>query len=352
MKVERGISVACVLLVLAGCEGQRGKEPAPTSQPAVEIARNAERGPVKLAVKADRSEVTIPGQLTLTITVESELGVDAPMPEAGEVLGDFGVAKTSDVEPTHDDLTERRQRVITLEAAVPGACEIPSVTIAFADRRPKADGSQTEYKDEVTTEPIRVTVREGLADLKGPVSLPLPLRYKLLLWGLGVVAAVVIIAMAARWWRRRCDRVKQELPWARRLIAHEWALSELDKLVAENLVGRGLVQDFYYRINGLLRRYIELRFGMMAGEQTSEEFIRALQDVPSFDPQHKEVLRRFVAACDPVKYARHRPESGEIDWVHATAREFVVETAERSGDSDHSHVVSAREELPGQEVSR
>jgi hypothetical protein len=326
------------LLQVAGCGRTADQRAVPASQAvaAAEVVRCAERGPVKLTVKADRGEVTIPEQLTLTITVESELGVDVTMPDAGEVLGDFAVVKTADAEPTRDDLLQRRQRVLTLESAVPGACEIPSVIVGFADPRPKADGSRTTYEDKVTTEPIRVTVREDLADVKGPVSLPLPLRYKLLLWGLGVVAAMFAIAMAARWWRRRREQAQRELPWARRLIAHEWALAELDKLAAENLVGRGLVQEFYYRINGLLRRYIELRFGLAAGEQTSEEFIRALQHAASFDPRHKEMLRRFVEACDPVKYARHRPERSEIDWVHATAREFVVETAERAGNEGQS----------------
>jgi hypothetical protein len=333
MKGAWGLVLICLLLAAAGCERAGRKTAAPATQPAVAtpVVRSAERGPVKVTVRADRGDVTIPGQITLAIVVESERGVDAPMPDANEVLGDFAVVKTTDSELTGDDLVERRQRTLTLESEVPGPCEIPAVTIAFSDRRPKADGSQTAYEDEVTTEPIRVTVRPGLADVKGPASLPLPLRYKLLLLGLAVVAAMAAVALAARWWRRRRERLQRELPWARRLIAHEWALAELDKLAAENLVGRGMVQEFYYRINGLLRRYIELRFGMAAGEQTSEEFIRALQHAASFDPQHKEVLKRFVAACDPVKYARHRPERGEIDWVHATAREFVVETAERAG---------------------
>ena len=343
MKLEWRLLLGCFLLAVAACDRTGGKPAAPASQPAAsaEVVRSAERGPVKVTVKVDRGEVTIPEQLACTITVESELGVDVTMPEAGDVLGDFAVAKVTDGEPTSDDLMQRQQRVLTLESIVPGTCEIPAISVAFADRRPKADGSQTTYEDKATTEPIRVTVRGGPADVKGPVSLPLPLRYKLLLWGLGAVAAMVAVAMAARWWRRRQERLAHELPRARRLIAHEWALAELDKLVAEDLVGRGLVQEFYYRINGLLRQYIELRFGMAAGEQTSEEFIRAMQHTASFDPQHKEVLRRFVEACDPVKYARHRPEAEEIDWVHATAREFVLETAERPGDDGRAAVASS-----------
>jgi hypothetical protein len=174
------------------------------------------------------------------------------------------------------------------------------------------------------------TVRSGLADLKGPATIPLPGWQRLLLWVAGVLAVMAAIAFAARWWRR-ARQVKVELPWAVRVVPHEWALAELDMLAAEDLVGRGRVQEYYYRLNWILRRYVELRFRLMAGEQTSEEFIRALRDEAVFEETHKDLLRRFVVACDPVKYARHEPDRGEIDWVQAAAREFVIETTPSGG---------------------
>lgn len=327
------IGPAALLVVavwfFAGCGGET--EPSgPATRPvdAADLVRSAERGPVKLSVEIDRAEVTIPEQLKLTITAEAELGVDVELPDLGERVGAFDVVDHTDAEPVKDGFRVRRRRVYTLDSFVPGRCDVPAVTVEFADRREKADGSRTAYKDVVTTEPIPVTVKAGLADVKGPVTVPMPGWQKLLLWVIGAVAAMVGIALFARWWRRHRKETERELPWAVRLSAHEWALGELDKLVAEDLIGRGEVQEFYYRINGLLRRYIELRFDLMAGEQTSEEFIRALQHSPLFDEDHKEVLRRFVRACDPVKYARRQPGTDEIDWVQAAARDFVLETAE------------------------
>jgi hypothetical protein len=145
---------------------------------------------------------------------------------------------------------------------------------------------------------------------------------------------MVGVALLARWWRRRRREAKRVLPWAIRLSAGDWALAELDKLDAEDLIGKGAVQEYYYRLNGLVRRYVELRFDLLAGEQTSEEFVRALQDSSLFGESHKEVLRRFVRACDPVKYARHRPEREEVDWVQSAARDFVLETAPAQGDGE------------------
>lgn len=330
----------CVLTLTTACDQSSVMQPTTKPIAAVPVERTAERGPVKLTVNLDRTAATVPEQLTLSLMLEAEIGVEAALPVIGRTLGDFAVVEASDKPISVDGVYRRQERTVTLESVIPGQCSIPPIEVTFADNRPKADGSEAVYEDKAATEPIAVTVQPGLADAKGPLSLPMAWRYRLLLWGLGVVAAMVLIALAARWWRKR--RVAKPEPlWARRMVLHDWALAELDKLVAENLVARGLVQEYYYRINGLLRRYIELRFGVMAGEQTSEEFIRDLQRSARFDRRHQEVLRRFVIACDPVKYAKHQPQPDEIDWVHAAAREFVNETSTETAGEPRALVRSS-----------
>jgi len=335
----------CILtLTTSACDQSNPKQPTAKPAAAVPVMRTAERGPVKLTVQLDRTEATVPEQLTLNISLQAEIGVEAGLPEIGQTLGDFAVVSSNDAPVAIDGVYRRQERAIKLESVIPGKCSVPPIEVAFADRRPKADGSNNVYEDKVATEPITVTIAQSLADAKGPLGLPMSWQYRLLLWALGVVAAMVLIAFAARWWRRR-HVAKPEPLWARRMVLHDWALSELDKLIAENLVGRGMVQEYYYRINGLLRRYIELRFGLMAGEQTSEEFIRDLQRSARFDQRHREVLQRFVAACDPVKYAKYQPQPDEIDWVHAAAREFVNETSTEAADEPRA---SARAAVPSE----
>ncbi|OWY70642.1 hypothetical protein B7486_13595 [cyanobacterium TDX16] len=328
------IFLIAIAAALSGCEGSapRSKQPITTTQ-AVPVSRSAENGPVKVTVEADRDAVIVPQPVELMLTVESERGVSVTVPELKGVLGDFLVKSAAKVSSTSDDMHDRQSWAITLEPALSGDSSISPLIIEYSDTRERADGSQGEVSGSVETPAIEVRVIENLADVKDPASLPIPGAYTVLLWVLGVLGTMAAVALLSRWLRRG-----PSAPTARsapRVPAHEWALAQLDMLAAEGLVERGKIQDFYYRINFIVRRYIELRFGLMAGEQTSEEFVRELQRAAILAPEHKDVLRQFVSACDPVKYAKHQPDASEIDWVQTTARQFVLQTAAPQ-ESQHS----------------
>ena len=310
---------------VGGCDQRPPREAPITTTQAVRISESAENGPVKVTVEADRDAVIVPQPVELTLTVESERGVEVTMPEIKDVLGGFMVKNIARAAPTSGDMYDRQSWTITLEPALPGDAEIAPITVTYTDARERADGSEGVAGATGETPALAIRVIENLADVKDPASLPIPGAYTVIIWLAAVIAVMAAIALAARWWGRR-KRPVEARP-ASRVPAHEWALAQLDMLAAEGLIERGKIQDFYYRINYIVRRYIELRFGLMAGEQTSEEFVRELQRSVMLDPAHKDVLRQFVSACDPVKYAKHQPESPEIEWVQTTARQFVMQTA-------------------------
>ncbi len=339
MTAIRGIlSIVCccaALLWTGACEEELTPVASrtPTTAPAEPVLREAETGPVKVTVTADRDRFVIPEQMRLVVRVEAEAGVEVTAEAFKDFAGPFAVADMAETEPDCGEFFRCAEWAYTLEGILPGTHELPGMTFRFRDARPKADGSSAVYEDVVTTEPMSIVVSHGLADIEGPVSLPMPWPYRLLLWAAGVVAVMVAIALFARWCLRRRVAAAEALPEDWTVAPHLWALSELDALEREGLVGRGLFHDFYHRINGLLRRYVELRFGLMAGEQTSEEFLRCLADDAALSQPHKEVLQRFVAACDPVKYAGQIPRREEVDWVHTAARSFVLETADHEQEA-------------------
>ena len=312
------------VLAIVACAATALAQDAPTTRPA--ITRTIGGSPVRVTIQLDRDAVNIPDPLNLKLTIESERGVDVEMPKVEETLGDFAVKEQSRPLSTSDDFLVKQEWTLALEPVLPGEREIPSLSFPFHDTRERADGSKGDVHETVVTPPLPVKIQQVLADVKGPASLWAPSNLRILVYILIAAAAVVLIGLLARWWRRRAAA-----PVAARkappVPAHVWALAELDILLSEGLLERGRVQEFYYRINAIVRRYIEMRFNMMAGEQTSEEFIRDLARSPRLVEGHKDVLRRFVSACDPVKYARHQPEKSEIAWVQTTAREFVIQTA-------------------------
>ena len=109
----------------------------------------------------------------------------------------------------------------------------------------------------------------------------------------------------------------------RRRTPEEIAQEALAHLLAENLPARGLVKEFYLRLTGIVRQYVEDTTGMRAPEQTTEEFLRDMRSRAVFPLERSARLAEFLEAADLVKYAGQQPHEGQIDEAVARAHEFV-----------------------------
>lgn len=321
--------------MLRGVSSSHASEPVSTQPAPQPIRREKRDGPVLLRVELDRDRTDLLTSIRLTMTVDAERGVKISTPEAKGVLGDFVVKQSGDIRRSETADGVRAVLEQVLEPVVPGTAVTGPIAIEYEDARERLDGSTGKSHGVVTIDPIAVIVEGELADAKGPVSLAWAGLPPIWWWVIGVIVGTAAVALAARRLvRRRGGLAPPAANEAQIVPSHIWALGELDRLIAERLVPRGLVQEFYYRINALLREYIERRFGITAGEQTSEEFIRSLRDSNYLQAAHKTVLQQFVDACDPVKYARHTPGDADVKWVEDTARRVIVETADAGGNGE------------------
>ena len=109
---------------------------------------------------------------------------------------------------------------------------------------------------------------------------------------------------------------------------HEWAFDQLQSLINERLVERGLVPEFYFRLSMIVRRYIKRQFDLMASERTTEEFMREAQRSLKLPGGYRTTVYSFLQACDRVKYAQHVPESDEIIEAMDAARDLVARSVE------------------------
>ncbi len=336
------VLVGAALAIAPGC-GKDGTDA--DGQPKDEgIKRTALRGPVVLTVKTDRSTATIAERFRLTVTVEADDGVDVIMPEFGESLGAFSIRDFQETSARPIEGGKRRwQQAYQIDCDLSGKYQVEPIRATFVDRRkapPRPSGtttspaSQPGIAGEVSTEPFELEVTsllegqfdpEKFRDVKGPVEMPEP-PSRWYWWAMGItagaIAVIVVLVILIRRRRRRGPKIL-------RIPPHQWAVEQLQQLLDEDLLGQDRIQAFYYRLNAIVRQYIELRFELMAPEMTSEEFLEALRRSDRLDAGHKEPLERFMAACDPVKYARYLPGRDEVEQVFATARDFIDQTSER-----------------------
>ena len=318
------ISLIAPWLLMAAawsCGPQMGESGAPAAAP---VSKTYESGTVAVTIEINAGSITVADQLEVAVEVIAGEQQRVVFPDVEDKLGEFRVTGTRVDDPKLlDGGRVARRQTYVLEPFLPGEYEIPELTISFSD-----EGAGEDSRQSIKTDPIDIEVRSLLPDSEEEPDIKEasgPLEMPGVAWVYWLAGAAVFIAAAAGYflWRRRRAKARiEEIPSP----PHEVAYRELDALLAENLIGRGLAKLFYVRLSNILRHYIENRFGLRAPESTTEEFLIALRGSAALERRHKDLLRRFLEHCDLVKFAELKPSGDEIEGAVTTCREFIKET--------------------------
>ncbi len=333
------LSLLAGLLALAGC-GKGSKDTPAATQ--FEVDKVYERGPATVHVRLDKTRVTIADTLLLQFEATLQPGYKVQMPKVDKTLENFGLV---DWDSLGERLDEKNNVATTyqyrLEPLLSGKYEIPAFTFQFHD----ANDPNTRH--ELTSEPLAVEVTSlrgeqrdklVLEDIEDVVALP-KAELPWWIWALaGLVTAAVVFAgwlLLRRKRTRALVRIFQP--------AHELAYARLRALVAEQLVEQGRTKEFYERISGILRYYIEDRFDLHAPERTTEEFLAELQYAQVLTAPDKQALQEFLTHCDLVKFAKHDPTTEQIQRTFDLVKDFIEKTRSDERKVDVTDKVRAPE---------
>ncbi|RIJ99453.1 MAG: hypothetical protein DCC43_08420 [Candidatus Brocadia sp.] len=285
---------------------------------------------IEVIAYVDKNEITIGDKIKFGIRVTYRDGVVPRFPELGQQIGMFTVKKTDVVE---GPVKEKDGRFTVncsyvLSSYEIGTQTIPSLKISYEG----VHGAGEVVTNEISVD-VRGVLQEGeisgdIREIVPPAGVPVNFR-RLLPW-IGVVFAVGLLSGTVFWfiWKRK----KRERGQGREVIIrlpHEIAYELLEELLGEDLIAKGFVKEYYYRVTGIVRHYIENRFGLLAPECTTEEFLGELARTSKLQDSHKQLMREFLEQCDMVKYATYGPSRTEIQETYDAAKRFIDETRER-----------------------
>jgi hypothetical protein len=311
------------MILLGGCgvtSTQEGTSRAPTDNA---IERTTEKGPVKLLVRVWPRQPRLSDLVEMDVRVESQPGVEIKPPPFGQAVGDFLIRDYSERPPEAGARNLRRFHY-QLEPTHAGKHLIRSVSVEFVDNR--ANSERRGEPALIETDPLEVDVNSELGDkapslanlepMMPPQPLPRTFAFGWLVASGLLVMLAILVVIGLRWRKRRpveplCQTAEE--------IAH----AALAELLAENFPARGLVKEFYLRLTGIVRQYVEATTGIRAPEQTTEEFLRDMRSRAAFPPERSARLAEFLEAADLVKYAGQQPEQDQLEQAIARAQEFV-----------------------------
>lgn len=276
--------------------------------------------PPSLRVVVDTTTTTVGGRLSLTIAVEHAPDATVQWPDSLD-LAPFEVLGAVVSPTTVADGRATTTAVLTLAAFELGELEIPSFAVGVT-----SPGGVTE----LVTDPFGIAVvsvgldeGQDIRDIRGPLSIP----RSMLVIGFWVLA--LALAAAAGWWlaRRARQRTTAEGPVSEDppRPAHELAYEQLDWLETSGLLRQGRIKEYYIEVSDIIRRYLEGRYAIRALEMTSGEVLEQLDDAGvSWDVHDR--FTAFLAHCDLVKFAKHRPSPTACALIVSDARALVDAT--------------------------
>ncbi len=288
-------------------------------------AAPAKKPPVEVRVDCNKVLARVGDTIRYTVTVEHDANVAVKYPDYPSSIAGFAVTGFGPLVEREANGRQVISRWYDLRHFLAGAYTIPGVAVEYQiPGKPKALVRSADLFVEIES----VMGPDALGDIRD-IQEPLAAqsRYaKYYLWaGVGalvLIAAIVgIIVFEGR--RRQAVLAPPPVP------AHELAYAELEQLLKLDLIGQGKVKEFYYRLSNIVRHYIENRFGLMAPERTTEEFLMEMADTDLLAPAHKGLVSQFLERCDLVKYAKHTPTDDEINAACDAAVQLVDETRSR-----------------------
>jgi hypothetical protein len=166
-----------------------------------------------------------------------------------------------------------------------------------------------------STSPAPAAAVSGdIHDIRGPISIPYQWLWVAYFVGGVIVAAVIYGA----WCALRRKKAPVKLPFE---IALERLEAARARMTAET------VREYAFEVSEIIRVYIEQRFGEKAARRTTEEFLFDLvQQTDSPLAPHRRRLEDFMGHCDLMKFAKWQASVPELEAMHESAREFILET--------------------------
>jgi len=143
-------------------------------------------------------------------------------------------------------------------------------------------------------------------DIKPVINTPVNLREALPFIAGGLL--ILLLAFASYFfYRKYMNKRRGVISNIPDVPAYIIALEELQKLHIEKAWEKWSIKDYYTKLSGIVRTYIENQFGINALESTTVEILKNFQKVYGKDRDIKAKLEELLQLSDLVKFAKETP---------------------------------------------
>lgn len=292
------------------------------------ILSSADEPPISATVQISPDTFTIGDIATYTITIQHDPDF---YPSAPVIEPPVGLESVENGENLTRDIKGQAIHEYWYKFRVDstGEINIPSVPVSFKAPDPDKPGESIQGK--VLAPEVNLKIQsllnlrgdqEGIHDIKPLEEISPPWTHYLWI-ALGVIAVSGLIYFLWRKWKFRTlpQTMANPVP---ALTPAELAFKELEALSSKGLIQIGRIQEHFFELSEIFRRYLENRYQFPAREWTTEEITSHFKHFSGLNANLKHRAQTILVQTDRIKFAKGKLAEGR-DEVQ-TVINFVQES--------------------------
>ena len=273
-------------------------------------------GPVSIDARVDITQPTLGDIITYSITVTHDPDIVLQTPEYAIPEG---LEKLENGKKNSREVKKQFEQEFWLKLRVDKIGEIKFSPIPVEFEAPDPDNQIVRGKimaPEVVIQVQSLLQLEGNAkdikDIKPIAKISAP-------WAHYIWKSLAIIGLLALgyflWKKRERNKPAVKTESTVMLTPEQKALKELQELKKQEMMKLGRIQEHFFELSEIFRRYLENRFHFPAQEWTTEEIITHLKNFSELNDNQKLKAKTILIESDKVKFAKAKADKDPIDPV-------------------------------------
>lgn len=281
---------------------------------------------VELMLQAKGDRLAYESPLIATLEIKSPETVTVTIPDLRKALRGFAVVESFDagrIAAAGKAVTRHKLR---LTPDGQGPWRLMPFVFQIKNER---TGVVTEALTQAVTfpEPLPLPLATGEPECNLEPEWVAPGWRTILQWVLYTLVGIAGIGLLvlAVFGIKRLRRTLHERTLSPEVRAH----LELDRLLSQGLLSRGLIKRFYSELTGVVRRYFERSYSLRVTRQTTQEFLATMMADPRFEAEARQKLAEFLESADRIKFANLSASATEAEAATTCATEVIDLDARR-----------------------
>lgn len=290
----------------------------------ISLVKAEETAPIKIRTQVDKAKLSTSDDLTFTMTIDYQQGVNFDFPEIGGNILGMRIVQFGSEGPEREEGRLVLKKWYKLQADVSGSYILPAVEVPYTFQGKKGVEQKKIKTSEIFIEVVapkdQGNKERGLRDIKGIISTP----RKLPPWWVMVLILVFLSLCAYGYWF--WFKKKKKPVYIPPIPPYERAEQNLDSLSKGGFLEKGELKYFHFSLSEILRRYLEEQFNLSATDMTTEEIKEKIRGLKELSKEYKEDFLSILKATDLVKYTDQIMSSEKSLELLNSAKEFVYKT--------------------------